>query len=288
MAHGKKYAEARAKVDRTHEYTPGEAVHLIKETKRAKFDESVEVHIRTGLNVRHADEQLRGTIALPHGLGKEVKIAVFARGDKAREAEEAGADFVGAEDLAARVQDEGFTDFDVAIATPDMMPIVGRLGRILGPQGKMPNPKVGTVTMDVRKAVEESKAGKVEYRALSGPQAAELRTRLRDADASFRVVKNTLTERAADKAGAEVLKALLEVPTAMTFVRGDAALAAKALRDFRRSTQNQLLGFKGGWMNGAPLTADQMDAIAQLPSREVLHGRLVGMVAAPLTGLVTS
>jgi large subunit ribosomal protein L1 len=162
--HSKAYVEARAKVDRQHEYAPSEAVRLIKETGRAKFDESVEVHIRTGLNVRHADEQLRGTIALPHGLGKEVKIAVFAKGDKAREAEEAGADFVGAEDLAKRVQEEGFTDFDVAIATPDMMPVVGRLGRILGPQGKMPNPKVGTVTMDVRKAVEESKAGKVEYR----------------------------------------------------------------------------------------------------------------------------
>src|SRR5215211_4664617 len=162
--HGKAYVEARKKVDREREYSPHEAVRLIKETKRAKFDESVEVHIRTGLNVRHADEQLRGTIALPHGLGKEVKIAVFAKGDKAREAEEAGADFVGADDLAKRVQDEGFTDFDVAIATPDMMPVVGRLGRILGPQGKMPNPKVGTVTMDVGRAVQESKAGKVEYR----------------------------------------------------------------------------------------------------------------------------
>src|SRR6187431_532752 len=162
--HGKTYVDSLAKVDRLREYTPHEAVKLMKETKRAKFDESVEVHIRTGLNVRHADEQLRGTIALPHGLGKEVKIAVFAKGDKAREAEDAGADFVGAEDLAARVQNDGFTDFDVAIATPDMMPIVGRLGRILGPQGKMPNPKVGTVTIDVRKAVEESKAGKVEYR----------------------------------------------------------------------------------------------------------------------------
>jgi large subunit ribosomal protein L1 len=162
--HGRKFLETRGKVDREREYPPAEAVRLIKDLKRAKFDESVEVHIRTGLNVRHADEQLRGTIALPHGLGKEVKIAVFAKGDKAREAEEAGADFVGAEDLAERVQNEGFTDFDVAIATPDMMPVVGRLGRILGPQGKMPNPKVGTVTMDVRKAVEESKAGKVEYR----------------------------------------------------------------------------------------------------------------------------
>jgi large subunit ribosomal protein L1 len=149
--HGKAYAEARERIDREHEYPPHEAVRLVKETKRAKFDETVEVHIRTGLNVRHADEQLRGTIALPHGLGKEVKVAVFAKGDKAREAEEAGADVVGAEDLATRVQ-EGFTDFDVAIATPDMMPVVGRLGRILGPQGKMPNPKVGTVTMDVGKA----------------------------------------------------------------------------------------------------------------------------------------
>src|SRR3954454_8106672 len=162
--HGKKYLEAKAKVDREHEYEPAEAVKLLKDTKIAKFDESVELHIRTGLTVRHADEQLRGTIALPHGLGKEVKIAVFAQGDKAREAEEAGADVVGADDLAKRIQEDGFTDFDVAIATPDLMPVVGRLGRILGPQGKMPNPKVGTVTMDVRKAVEESKAGKVEYR----------------------------------------------------------------------------------------------------------------------------
>jgi large subunit ribosomal protein L1 len=161
--HGKAYLESRSKVDREREYGPAEAVKLVKDTKPSKFDETVEVHIRTGLNVRHADEQLRGTIALPHGLGKEVKIAVFAKGDKAREAEEAGADVVGAEDLATRVQ-EGFMDFDVAIATPDMMPIVGRLGRILGPSGKMPNPKVGTVTMDVAKAVQESKAGKVEYR----------------------------------------------------------------------------------------------------------------------------
>jgi large subunit ribosomal protein L1 len=161
--HGKNTVASKALVDRTREYTPSEAVKLMKEAKRAKFDESVEVHIRTGLNVRHADEQLRGTIALPHGLGKEVKVAVFAKGDKAKEAEEAGADIVGADDLAAKIQ-EGFMDFDVAIATPDMMPVVGRLGRILGPSGKMPNPKVGTVTMDVAKAVQESKAGKVEYR----------------------------------------------------------------------------------------------------------------------------
>ena len=161
--HGRTFLEARTKVDREHEYPPAEAVSLVKELKRAKFDEAVEIHVRTGLNVRHADEQLRGTIALPNGLGKSVTVAVFAKGDKAREAEEAGADVVGAEDLAERIEG-GFTDFDVAIATPDMMPVVGRLGRILGPQGKMPNPKVGTVTMDVGKAVEESKAGKVEYR----------------------------------------------------------------------------------------------------------------------------
>jgi large subunit ribosomal protein L1 len=161
--HGKNYTETKSQVDREREYLPAEAIALVKSLKRAKFDESVEVHIRTGLNVRHADEQLRGTIALPNGLGKDVKIAVFARGPKADEATAAGADIVGAEDLAKQIE-EGFMDFDVAIATPDMMPIVGRLGRILGPSGKMPNPKVGTVTMDVAKAVEESKSGKVEYR----------------------------------------------------------------------------------------------------------------------------
>jgi large subunit ribosomal protein L1 len=161
--HGKKYLDAKQRFDREREYEPAEAITLLKQIKFGKFDESVEVHVRTGLNVRHADEQLRGTIALPNGLGKEVKVAVFAQGDKAREAEEAGADVVGAEDLAARIQ-EGFDDFDVAIATPDLMPVVGRLGRILGPSGKMPNPKVGTVTMDVAKAVQESKSGKIEYR----------------------------------------------------------------------------------------------------------------------------
>jgi large subunit ribosomal protein L1 len=162
--HGKRYRGNYEQVDRERTYTPAEAVRLIKDFDLSGFDQTVEVHVRTGLNVRHADQQLRGTIALPHGLGKEMTVAVFARGDKAREAEEAGADHVGAEDLATRVQEEGFTDFDVAIATPDMMPVVGRLGRILGPQGKMPNPKVGTVTMDIAKAVSESKAGKIEYR----------------------------------------------------------------------------------------------------------------------------
>ena len=161
--HGKGYSDARQRLDREREYAPADAIALVKQLSTAKFNESVEVHVRTGLNVRHADEQLRGTIALPNGLGKNVKVAVFAQGDKAREAEEAGADVVGAEDLAERIQG-GFDDFDVAIATPDLMPVVGRLGRILGPAGKMPNPKVGTVTMDVAKAVDESKAGKVEYR----------------------------------------------------------------------------------------------------------------------------
>jgi large subunit ribosomal protein L1 len=162
-AHGKRYSEQLAKVDREREYEPAQAVALVKSLAKAKFDESVEIHVRTGLNVRHADEQLRGTIALPHGLGKDVKIAVFAQGEKAKEAEDAGADVVGGEDLAKKIED-GFDDFDVAIATPDLMPVVGRLGRILGPSGKMPNPKVGTVTMDVAKAVGESKSGKVEYR----------------------------------------------------------------------------------------------------------------------------
>ena len=162
-AHGKRHKDNVGKVDREREYQPAEAVALVKGLASAKFDESVELHIRTGLNVRHADEQLRGTIALPNGLGKDVTVAVFAQGDKAKEAEEAGADVVGAQDLAKRIQD-GFDEFDVAIATPDLMNVVGQLGRILGPSGKMPNPKVGTVTMDVAKAVEESKSGKVEYR----------------------------------------------------------------------------------------------------------------------------
>ena len=161
--HGRRYGERLERVDREREYSPAEAVALVRSLSGAKFDESIEVHVRTGLNVRHADEQLRGTVALPNGLGKDVKIAVFAQGEKAREAEEAGADVVGGQDLAKRIQD-GFDDFDVAIATPDMMSVVGQLGRILGPAGKMPNPKVGTVTMDLAKAVGESKAGKVEYR----------------------------------------------------------------------------------------------------------------------------
>jgi large subunit ribosomal protein L1 len=162
-AHGKRYSEGLAKVDREHEYEPAEAISMVRSLSSAKFDESIEVHVRTGLNVRHADEQLRGTIALPNGVGKDVRVAVFAQGPKVAEAEGAGADVVGGEDLAKRIED-GFDEFDVAIATPDMMSVVGRLGRILGPSGKMPNPKVGTVTMDVAKAVEESKAGKVEYR----------------------------------------------------------------------------------------------------------------------------
>ncbi len=163
MAHGKRFRMQHQKVQRDRAYPPAEAIALIKETASAKFDETVELHVLLGVNVRHADEQLRGTLALPHGLGKDVTVAVFAQGAKARDAEAAGADFVGAQDLAEKIQ-EGWTDFDVAIATPDMMPVVGQLGRILGPQGKMPNPKVGTVTEDVEKAVQDSKSGKVEYR----------------------------------------------------------------------------------------------------------------------------
>jgi large subunit ribosomal protein L1 len=163
MAHGKRFRMQHQKVQRDRLYPPAEAIALIKETASAKFDETVELHVLLGVNVRHADEQLRGTLALPHGLGKDVSVAVFAQGEKARDAEAAGADFVGAQDLAEKIQ-EGWTDFDVAIATPDMMPVVGQLGRILGPQGKMPNPKVGTVTEDIEKAVQDSKSGKVEYR----------------------------------------------------------------------------------------------------------------------------
>jgi large subunit ribosomal protein L1 len=163
MAHGKRFRMQHQKVQRDHAYPPAEAIGLIKETASAKFDETVELHVLLGVNVRHADEQLRGTLALPHGLGKDVSVAVFAQGAKARDAEAAGADFVGGQDLAEKIQ-EGWTDFDVAIATPDMMPVVGQLGRILGPQGKMPNPKVGTVTEDIEKAVQDSKSGKVEYR----------------------------------------------------------------------------------------------------------------------------
>jgi large subunit ribosomal protein L1 len=163
MAHGKRFRAQYDKVDRDRAYPPAEAIALIKETASAKFDETVELHILLGVNVRHADEQLRGTLALPHGLGKDVTVAVFAQGQQARDAEAAGADFVGGQDLVDKVQ-EGWTDFDVAISTPEMMKGVGQLGRVLGPQGLMPNPKVGTVTDDVEKAVNDSKSGKVEYR----------------------------------------------------------------------------------------------------------------------------
>jgi large subunit ribosomal protein L1 len=163
MAHGKRFRMQHQKVQRDRLYPPAEAIALIQETASAKFDDTVELHVLLGVNVRHADEQLRGTLALPHGLGKDVTVAVFAQGEKARDAEAAGADFVGAQDLAEKIQG-GWTDFDVAIATPDMMPVVGQLGRILGPQGKMPNPKVGTVTEDIEKAVQDSKSGKVENR----------------------------------------------------------------------------------------------------------------------------
>jgi large subunit ribosomal protein L1 len=165
--HGKNYRNARATFDREQEYSPAQAIRLLKEMQTAKFDETVEVHFRLGLNVRHADEQLRGTLMLPHGTGKEARVAVFAEGEKAKEAQDAGADIVGSADLAKRVE-EGFTDFDVAIATPDQMGNVGKLGRILGPRGLMPNPKTGTVTMDVAKAVRDAKAGKLEYRTDRG------------------------------------------------------------------------------------------------------------------------
>jgi large subunit ribosomal protein L1 len=161
--HGKKYQEVLKLIDRQELYDVEEAVGLLKKTATAKFDESVELSIKLGVDPRHADQQVRGTVVLPHGTGKEKKVLVFAKGEKAKEAEEAGADFIGDEDLAEKIQG-GWLDFDVAIATPDMMSVVGKLGRILGPRGLMPNPKTGTVTFDISKAVEESKAGKIEYR----------------------------------------------------------------------------------------------------------------------------
>jgi large subunit ribosomal protein L1 len=165
--HGKRYRQGRAGIDRERVYTPLEAVRIIKELPGAKFDETVELHFNLGLNVRHAEQQLRGTLMLPHGTGKETTVAVFAEGEKAKEAQDAGADFVGAADLATKIEG-GFDDFDVAVATPDMMGTVGKLGRILGPRGKMPNPKAGTVTFDVGKAVRDAKAGKLEYRTDRG------------------------------------------------------------------------------------------------------------------------
>jgi large subunit ribosomal protein L1 len=165
--HGKIYREARASIDRERAYSPLEAIRTLKSVGGAKFDETVEVHVRLGLNVRHADQQLRGTLMLPNGTGKELRVAVFAEGEKAKEADDAGADVVGSAELAAQIEG-GFDDFDVAIATPDMMGVVGKLGRILGPRGKMPNPKTGTVTFDVAKAVRDAKAGKLEYRTDRG------------------------------------------------------------------------------------------------------------------------
>ena len=164
MKKGKRYAEARKLVDRTNLYDVEEAVSLVKKSATAKFDETVEAHIRLGVDGRHADQQVRGAVVLPHGTGKKVRVLVFAKGDKVAEAEAAGADYVGGEELVPRIQKEGWLDFDVVVATPDMMGIVGRLGRILGPKGLMPNPKAGTVTMDVTKAVNDIKAGKIEYR----------------------------------------------------------------------------------------------------------------------------
>ena len=164
MKRGKKYVEAAKLVDRTATYSAEEAVALVKKASTAKFDETVEAHIRTGCDGRHAEQQIRGAVVLPHGTGKTVRVLVFAKGAKATEAEAAGADFVGGEELIPKIQNEGWFDFDVVVATPDMMGVVGRLGRVLGPKGLMPNPKAGTVTMDVTKAIEEIKAGKIEYR----------------------------------------------------------------------------------------------------------------------------
>ena len=164
MKHGKKYNEAAKLIDRAAQYEPAEAISLVKKTATAKFDETVEIHVRTGCDGRHAEQQIRGAVVLPHGTGKTVKVLVFAKGTKLDEAEAAGADYVGGEELIPKIQNEGWLDFDVVVATPDMMGVVGRLGKVLGPKGLMPNPKAGTVTMDVTKAIADIKAGKIEYR----------------------------------------------------------------------------------------------------------------------------
>ena len=164
MKHGKKYQDAKKLIDAAKLYDPEEAVALVKQLSKAKFDETIEMSIRLGVDPRHADQQVRGTVVLPHGTGKKVKVLVFAKADKAKEAEAAGADYVGDADLVAKIQSENWFDFDACVATPDMMPVIGRIARLLGPKGLMPNPKSGTVTQDVAKAVHDSKAGKVEYR----------------------------------------------------------------------------------------------------------------------------
>jgi len=210
VQHGKRYRAARGTIDRERLYSPVEAIRLLKSFDGAKFDETVEVHFRLGLNVRHAEQQLRGTLMLPHGTGREVRIAVFADGEKAKEAEEAGADVVGTADLAARIE-EGFDDFDVAIATPDQMGVVGRLGRILGPRGKMPNPKTGTVTFDVAKAVQDSKGGKLEYRTDRG------------ANVHVSIGKKSFDERQLAENYAAVLDEILRVKPAAAkgrYIRG--------------------------------------------------------------------
>ena len=164
MKHGKKYVDSQKLIDRLTQYDPDQAVSLVKQTAKAKFDETIDASIRLGVDPRHADQQVRGAVVLPHGTGKKVRVLVFAKGEQAKAAEEAGADYVGAEELVAKIQGENWFDFDVVVATPNMMGVVGRLGRVLGPKGLMPNPKSGTVTMDVAKAIADIKAGKVEYR----------------------------------------------------------------------------------------------------------------------------
>jgi large subunit ribosomal protein L1 len=200
---GKRYLSARSNIDRDQTYDPADAVRMLKSAKDAKFDETVEVHFSLGLNVRHADEQLRGTLMLPHGTGRDMRVAVFAEGEKAKEAEEAGADVVGSADLAEQIE-EGFDDFDIAIATPDMMGVVGKLGRILGPRGKMPNPKTGTVTFEVEKAVSESKAGKLEYRTDRG------------ANVHVSIGKKSFDERSLVENYATILDEILRVRPAST------------------------------------------------------------------------
>jgi large subunit ribosomal protein L1 len=260
MARGKRYRQAYEKIDRTKAYEPAEAVALIKQTAGAKFDETVELHMRLGVNVRHAEEQLRGTLALPSGLGRDMTVAVFAEGDQAQAATDAGAQHVGGDDLISKVE-EGWTDFDVAISTPALMPKVGKLGRVLGPQGKMPNPKVGTVTDDIAKAVSESQAGKVEYRTdkqaivhLSiGKTSFEAEALLENYAA---VIEEIIRAKPASAKGRYILSAVLTT-TMGPGIRVDAG----------RTRRGEIMAGVGALTNGAGEDAAEEDGPEQPPAQ---------------------
>src|SRR5919204_612723 len=283
----KRYDAAAAKVAADRQYSVEEAVGVIKSMPAAKFDESVDLSFRLGVDPKHADQMVRGAVVLPHGIGKSVRVAVFAKGEKEREAREAGADVIGAEDLVQRVQ-EGFMDFDTTIATPDLMGQVGRLGKVLGPRGLMPNPKLGTVTFDVGRAVREAKAGKVEFRV---DKAGNIHTPIgKRSFTSEQLVANALAlieaiVRAKPAAAKGTYLRTLTVSSTMSpGVRIDAQAVAKALHTFART--NQALVIKAGYVEGQMLEPAGLKALADLPSREALRAQVVGAIQGPMAQLV--